>query len=460
MPSPAQRNTLAYARSQKSASPAPVDRDIEEKLHLATQQIAELSLALEYEQSYSASLAEQLDAEKLCSQTNFHKFRVEQRARQRGEVRRLVLEEKIKSVKVADVKRSESLKKMTAKASAVISDLLRLEKENSSLRNELLGTLQRYTDQVAESQHQLKLAGRKLVAARQVTTKLQKWCKRAAGVKEKAVQKAKEQAYREKSFHSLLKQGVYTEDTRNLIQLLVQAGCARDRVSKAIHAVFRVAGISVKGTPCRRTVSRIILEGYFAAQLQIAYEMQDAKGTFLFDSILYVLMNIVLAFTLGSNGTARLGIGYTAHHAHYQQKTDDGSERVTRFLGIHSPLDGTSEQSVVAWKELFRDITDLYNQSPLGKRSGALLHVISIFVKLSGMHSDHCSEEKKDAHLMQKEKMAATYQMLGKNAILEESDEEFRPAFLPARKKMIKAVGGEKQWELCLRMKGQHTLLT
>ena len=108
--------------------------------------------------------------------------------------------------------------------------------------------------------------------------RLQKKCKQAKELQEKAVKRAKEQVYKNRSAHKLLHKGVYTETTRSLIHLLVQLGCSKENVSKVIHAVLKTAGISVHGDVSRCTVSRVILEGYFAAQVQLGYEMEKAKS--------------------------------------------------------------------------------------------------------------------------------------------------------------------------------------
>src|SRR3954463_5322735 len=76
-----------------------------------------------------------------------------------------------------------------------------------------------------------------------------------------------------------------------------------------------------------------------------------------------------------------------------------------------------------------------------------LLRVVDIFIKLTGMHSDHCAKEKKDAQLLEKEKTRATYQSLGENEILEKSNEELLPHIIETRKEMIKAIGGDEKWK-------------
>ena len=84
---------------------------------------------------------------------------------------------------------------------------------------------------------------------------------------------------------------------------------------------------------------------------------------------------------------------------------------------------------------------------PYAKRTGGLLRVIEIFMKLSGMLTDHCSKEKKDAHFLQEEKMLATCQSLGQNEILDKSNQDLLPHFLEARKQTMKAAGGKTKWD-------------
>ena len=95
------------------------------------------------------------------------------------------------------------------------------------------------------------------------------------------MERARAKAIREKTIHSLKEKGVFTEDTRTLIHLLVKAGCSRKHIGHVIHAVLQSAGISAIGKISRRTVSRVVIEGYYAAQIQLGYEMQHAESMFL-----------------------------------------------------------------------------------------------------------------------------------------------------------------------------------
>ena len=91
--------------------------------------------------------------------------------------------------------------------------------------------------------------------------------------------------------------------------------------------------------------------------------------------------------TFGADGTTHRNINYNAQHAHYKTEAysvngTNTIERKTRLLGVHSALDGSSEQSIKAWKNLLDNIANIYNQSPLAKHTDNLLRTIDIFMKL------------------------------------------------------------------------------
>ena len=157
--------------------------------------------------------------------------------------------------------------------------------------------------------------------------------------------------------------------------------------------------------------------------------------------------------TFSADGTAHRSINYTSRHVNLQAESysadgQDGKKtHATRLIGVHSALDGSSEESVKSWKGLLGNIADIYNHSPLGKNADSLLRVVDIFVKLAGMHTDHCAKEKKDARLLEQEKILATYQSLGEDQIVEKSNQELLPYFLDAQKKMIDLAGGRKKWD-------------
>src|SRR6266540_2840422 len=127
---------------------------------------------------------------------------------------------------------------------------------------------------------------------------------------------------------------------------------------------------------------------------------------------------------------------------------DSGKTRATRFLGIKPSRDGSSKEAIVDWKTTITEILDLYNRSPFGKRSGgSLIGLVDILVKLTGMNTDHCAKEKKDAREMEELKKWAVNQHLGEDAMLEKSLPEIYELQMSAQRKMIQAAGGQQKLE-------------
>ena len=305
-----QQQHLLIARSIRSSGPKLTLEELlvasEEKVQMAEAEAAKLRSALECERQRSIELEEALDqeignsanlllalsAERERSAKWYQALRVERRARQRGQARKLVLEDYIRLLQASDTAQSDELKGIKTNASKAIDTLLKVEKENSSLRNELSGALERCGEEIKSAKAKVKAVGQELRQSRVLAARLQKQCARTIAVREREVEKARQRIVKEKSVHTLLKKGVYTEETRNLIRLLVQAGCSQEYIGNVIHAIFRTAGISVVGDVSRRTVSRIVSEGYYAAQIQLGYEMQNTEGMFLYLNNSHVLIRL------------------------------------------------------------------------------------------------------------------------------------------------------------------------
>jgi small-conductance mechanosensitive channel len=218
-----------------------------------------------------------LDTEIQYSQQLYQALRVERQGRQRATARKLVLEQQIILMKATDLEKSSELKQATNSASKAVKSL---ETQNSHLRSQLSKALEQCSHEAVQSQHKLKLTGLKLGELRKNVSYLQKRCNQAATVQRNAVHRERAKAEKKHAVHSLTHKGIYTEKTRNLIHLLVKAGCSRNYIGQVISAVFKTAGISVQSSISRRTVSRIVLEGYYAALLQLGYEMKGAKSQY------------------------------------------------------------------------------------------------------------------------------------------------------------------------------------
>jgi len=108
------------------------------------------------------------------------------------------------------------------------------------------------------------------------------------------------------------------------------------------------------------------------------------------------------SMTFSADGTSHRSINYNSCHVHliaedYTSPEGSSKQRVTQTFGIQSSKDGSSEEAIADWKNGLNKVTDLYNNSPLGKRSGGLVKLIDLLIKLAGMSTDHCLKEKKDA---------------------------------------------------------------
>ncbi|KAF8956376.1 hypothetical protein BDZ97DRAFT_1907224 [Flammula alnicola] len=339
-----------------------------------------LSQFLEKAQEKIVHLESLVKLEKEHRKDTYHELRNEQWAHQHAVKRKQVLSDRISELETAQYEKIKQMKE--------------LEKQNS------LG-----------SKGKIYNLNRKV--------------RRAAETKNNAVQKAKAQVTKEKTTFYLLKKGVYSNETRNLVRILVQANVSNKHIMGVIEAVLAAAGITAVGRIHPRTVSHIIKEGYIAACIQLGYEMQAAE-----------------AMTFSADGTGHKNLNYNSRHANYKVKNTNGTEtQVTGFLGIQRSLDGSRD-----WDDQLQNIFNIFNDSPLAKETNSFARLIETYTKLVGMHSDHCSNEKKDFELMKKKKINATHQLLGENCIAEESTDDLLPHFIDANTKMIEKAGGETAW--------------
>ncbi|KAF8806058.1 hypothetical protein BYT27DRAFT_7103327 [Phlegmacium glaucopus] len=86
----------------------------------------------------------------------------------------------------------------------------------------------------------------------------------------------KKEVFHQQSVHHLMCKGVFTEETHNVVHLLVKAGCSHKYMNKIISAVLK--WITTVGTISCPSISQILCEGFFAAQIQLGYEMKGAES--------------------------------------------------------------------------------------------------------------------------------------------------------------------------------------
>jgi hypothetical protein len=417
--------------AQLSEAQATIDTLQASKLALSNQvslletKLFKASEALKVEQSQSAEL--------------YRCFRVERRARQRGAARKDFLESKIEILQATNAQHLAEQKQLIHGTMSYGETLAQLEKKYSNLQDQLFCTMDRSQIELAKAKRKLTLVQKNLKQSRSQAAYFRKRCESATTLRRKAViqakEKARQQAIREKSTHSLLHKGIYTQETRNLIHLLVKSGCSKEYVSTVITAILKSAGITTKGSISRRTVSRILMEGYVASQIQLGFEMADAE-----------------ALTGSGDGTSHRNVQYYSRHINLKASDYESSGRakqhVTRFLGITPSFDSSSEESIKDWNLVLDSIVDLYNRSPLGKRHGSLLRTVDIFAKLVGMMTDHCAKEKKDVRTLEELKKSAVLQQLGEQKILDSGNQELVPKFYAKYCEVISKLGGTGAWNV------------
>jgi hypothetical protein len=255
-------------------------KDLNELLMEERNKVADLDTALKKEKQNVLELEERWKKEKRRSEGFYLELCVARRSVQRSKKKKETLQGQIDILKLAAFESSKKHKDALSSAKHAVDSLIRFEKENAGLRSDLSLCLARSITQ-AKSSHELKEVKKELSKCKKQVYRLKGHCQIAALKTERAVVKAKEAVLKQRSVHKLMKKGVYTEDTRNLIRLLTKAGCSAGYIGEVIIAVLKTAGITAIGSPSRRTVSRALVEGFVASQVQLGLEMSNAKCQFL-----------------------------------------------------------------------------------------------------------------------------------------------------------------------------------
>ena len=151
--------------------------------------------------------------------------------------------------------------------------LLSLKNENASLHNELSVSVAKWTSQLESAHTKLARSSLDLKTLHGKSSKLRKAVMHSKEQKEHAVATIKQKILKKRSIHQLMYKGFFTEETPNVVRLLVKAGCSRNYISEVISAVLKSAGITTVGTISRPSISRILRVGYFSAQIQLHFKI-------------------------------------------------------------------------------------------------------------------------------------------------------------------------------------------
>jgi hypothetical protein len=440
-----QQIQLQGARENSSANKTDFEAALascQDELTEALSEIDALKFELDRERERNAKLTKLLDdsqeknkdlSSRLLLAENHQKdtykdLRNERRTRQRAVNRRNFLNERIDELKNAQFEQIKEMRLLEKENKIAAEKVNKFILDQQQLQSTFDQTIGKYEAELKINYDNLR---REKVQSKAEIYNLKKKVGRAQQTQKNAVNRAKALISKEKSTFFLLKKGVYSEETRNLVRILVEANVSNVHIMGVIEAVLAAAGIKAVGRLSARTISRIIKEGYIAACIQLGYEMQAAE-----------------AITLSADGTGHKNINYNSRHANYKINDSHGKKtQVTRFLGIERSLDGSSEQAIQDWDNQLQKIFDIANKSPFAKTNDTFTRLIETYAKLVGMHSDHCAKEKKDANLMKEKKMDATEQLLGENRILNDSADELWPHYLAANKEKIKNAGGQSAWD-------------
>ncbi|KAF8815542.1 hypothetical protein BYT27DRAFT_7225035 [Phlegmacium glaucopus] len=343
----------------------------------------------------------------------YREVRTERQGRARGLMRNSVLKEKITVLKAINMDISLEVKEHSHISAEATKALAKLQDRHAFITEKIMGSMRNLEEHMQEKVGVVK---QKLKESSKVIATLRKAQKSSSS----------RQEWAEKSVQKLLHKGVYTDETCSLVRQLTHAGCSQSKVGYIITTVFQSAGVETVGKVSCRSVNRMIKEGYLAAQLQLGHEMANAES-----------------MTFSADGTSHRGINYNSRHVNLKAE-DYGSEsgeacRTTRFLGVQSSADGTSEESIKDMKKILGNIVDLYNRSPLGKRAGNLCRELEILIKVTGVH-------KKDAALLESEKRDAVNQILGEQVMLDKTNEQLYHIIDAAEKQLMNDIGGVLKW--------------
>ena len=133
------------------------------------------------------------------------------------------------------------------------------------------------------SHTQADLTGKEtqLVTYKKRVHKLRMQTSRLSDSQSRAVQSAVAKVSTERSTFKLKEKGVITAPVRALTRELVHLGIPVAKIGSTIHTTAKTFGIPIEGSLTTRSVSRIMLEGGIAAEMQIIDEIHKSKGVFL-----------------------------------------------------------------------------------------------------------------------------------------------------------------------------------
>ena len=335
----------------------------------------------------------------------------------------------VQACKVSQTKAAREHAEENANEAENALEEMELQLEQLTLKNEQLEmTMSELLEKWAED---TKVADDTLQQCRQQICALKAKCVCSPDVLKRAVAKAQTEGHK----FALMEKGVYTEEARELCQILVQAGCSQKLVGSVIEEVLTGAGILVVGPKMSKgTVAQSILEGGVMANIQLGHEISKT------DSL-----------TVSSDGTTHKNVNYESRHLNmkvpeYDSEHPAAAKHHGRLVEVDSAADHSNQTQAEGWKQKIQEILEVYSQSPLAKRSKVAIKLADFFAPLHGMNGDHAKDQKKLAKLLKEIKEYFIHETLGEEKLLEMNISDVNNFLIKADNQKIAEAGGLDKW--------------
>ena len=153
----------------------------------------------------------------------YHELRMQCQTTKQGQEKLTKLQDLVQILKTAEKEASRQLLRGSHESHKAIA---LLQKQNDNLHHKLSMSMAKWTLQLEESHAKLARSTSDLKALRNKASKLRKAVKHGKEQKEQAMASVKKKILDQQSVHHLMQKGVFTKETRNVVQLLVKAGCS------------------------------------------------------------------------------------------------------------------------------------------------------------------------------------------------------------------------------------------
>ena len=197
-------------------------------------------------------LKSQVHAAKQHQQDTYQELRNERRVRQRVAKCKAALDEEIAKLKGSQVEEIKNLEKKSVISSQRFSSIVTA---NEHLQNELSTAMSQFTSELDLVHQQLKFTRSELSGSKAENYSLKCKAACAAQSREKVIQKTKEKVTKERTTFYLLQKGVFSQETQNLVCVLVQANVSYKNIMHVIESVLAAAGITAVGRISPQSVS-------------------------------------------------------------------------------------------------------------------------------------------------------------------------------------------------------------